>query len=80
MTDAAGSRPWGRLTGRLIVGFLVALAVGTALGVLVDFISPNPTHGRQIDQADRLRLSQRDFDRRLEVGLGQRAYIENTKK
>jgi hypothetical protein len=34
---------------QMIAGFLVALAVGIAIGVLVDVVSPNPTYGLQIE-------------------------------
>lgn len=49
MKQVAVSPPWWRSTRRVLVGFVVALAAGVALGVLVDVISPNPTYGLQIE-------------------------------
>lgn len=48
MTDGPMARSWWRWSRRSFAAFLVALAIGAGLGLLVNVLSPNPVYGFQL--------------------------------
>lgn len=49
MTDGRMARRWRRWSRRSVATFVIALAIGAGLGLLVNVISPNPVYGLQIE-------------------------------
>ena len=48
MTNAPMARTWWRWSRRSIAAFVVMLAIGAGIGLLVNVVSPNPVYGIQL--------------------------------